>query len=142
MSNSSVILDTSPSLHGVLHCVAVCCSVLKCVAVCCSVLQCVAVCCSGLYSFLLQVCTVCCSVFQCVAVRCSVLQCVAVCCSVLQHVAQRCSLQRGVILASSSTNKIFLQVCTRKFCTVLVQYCYLMNILIPRVNWFGVCVYF
>ena len=30
-------------LHGVLQCVAVCCSVLQCVAVRCSVLQCVAV---------------------------------------------------------------------------------------------------
>ena len=31
-------------MHGVLQCVAVCCSVLQCVAVFCSVLQCVAVC--------------------------------------------------------------------------------------------------
>jgi len=27
--------------HGVLQCIAVCCSVLHCVSVCCSVLQCV-----------------------------------------------------------------------------------------------------
>ena len=34
---------------GVLHCVAVCCSMhlLQCVAVCCSVLLFVAVCCQG-----------------------------------------------------------------------------------------------
>ena len=31
--------------HGVLQCVAVCCSVLQCAAVCCSALQCVVVCC-------------------------------------------------------------------------------------------------
>jgi len=48
--------------HGVLQCVAACCSVWQCGTVCCSVLQCVAVCCS---------------VLQCVAMCCSVLQCVA-----------------------------------------------------------------
>ena len=40
---------------GVLHWVAVCCSVLQCVAVHCSALQCVAVCCSVLQCDLLSV---------------------------------------------------------------------------------------
>ena len=56
------------SLHGIVECVAVCCSVLQCVAVCCGVLWCVAVCCS-----VLRCGVVCCSVLQCVAVWCSVL---------------------------------------------------------------------
>jgi len=65
--------------EGVLHRVAVCCSVLQHVAVCCSVVTCVAVCCS---------------VLQCVAVCCIVATCVAVCCgcSVL-GTATHCNIQ-------------------------------------------------
>ena len=66
------------NIHGVLQCVAVCCSVLQCVAVC-------VVCCSAWWQRraknILSATSIhgvlhCCSVLQCVAVCCSVLQCV------------------------------------------------------------------
>jgi len=64
------------TLHSVLQCVAVCCSVLQCVAVR-KTLQCLYwhTLCNGTR------CTIRVIEDQCVAVCCSVLQCVAVCCS-------------------------------------------------------------
>jgi len=44
------------TLHCVLQCVAVCCSVLQCVAVYCSVLQCAAVCPRAPYMLQMRVC--------------------------------------------------------------------------------------
>ena len=97
----AALVALTGTVHGVLQCVAVCCSVLQCVAVCCSALHCVAVCCSVLQCVAvrcsaLQCVAVCCNALQCVAVHCSALQCVAVRCSALQCVAVRCSAFKRV----------------------------------------------
>ena len=80
---SYTLFSVSDSVHVVLQCVAVCCSVLQCVEVCCrmSVHHVV-------FHMWIQYqipCMLCCNVLQCVVGWCSVLRCVAMCCSVSVH---------------------------------------------------------
>jgi len=97
------------SLHRVLQCVAVCCSVLQCVAVC------------GKYLLNLQVRHVCQSALQCVAVRCSVLHCVAVCCSLSQCV--ECVAVCCSVLQCPIRSQFILYTRWNIFFKVLVTHC-------------------